>query len=223
LSASRLLAIGALLVFASLARAQAAPGDQRIELIELRSVPLGDALKLLSQQTELKMVASAGAAETPVSLYLRDVTAGAALEALTKAHNLWYREDEQTNIIRVYTVEEYRRDLLSFREETTEVFTLLYPNAIDVGVAIRDLFGDRVQLSLGIDDQQFTDELEDRFERFGLRLLEARLRQDHLVDHRWLLTRAQVEDYSALPDYDASAAYLEQLVPQGSPRSTPDR
>jgi hypothetical protein len=56
---------------------------------------------------------------------------------------------------------------------------------------------------------------EQRFERFALSLLEARLRQDLLLDHRWLLTRAQVEAYCALQDYDQSASYLEQFVPLG--------
>ncbi|MEO1130287.1 MAG: hypothetical protein AAFX05_11365 [Planctomycetota bacterium] len=165
---ARLLGLVAALAMSSVAWAQAAPADREVSLVEFRGVPLGDAVRLLSQQTDMKIVASAGAADVPINLYLRDVTAGAALEALSKAHDLWFRADQDTGIVSIYTIDEYQRDLLSFRQETTEVFTLLYPNAIDVGVAIRDLFGDRVQLSLGIDDQEFTDELEDRFERFDL-------------------------------------------------------
>jgi general secretion pathway protein D len=165
---ARLLGLFAALVMSGVAWAQAAPADREVSLVEFRGVPLGDAVRLLSQQTDMKIVASAGASDVPINLYLRDVTAGDALRALSNAHDLWFRADQDTGIVTIYTIDEYQRDLVSFRQETTEVFTLLYPNAIDVGVAIRDLFGDRVQLSLGIDDQEFTDELEERFERFDI-------------------------------------------------------
>ena len=151
---------------ATSARAEAAVGT--VELVEFRELPLGDALRVLSQQTGLNIVASSGAAARPVSLYLTGVSAVDALDALCKAHDLWFREDLETGIYRVYTTDEYQRDLITFREERSRVFTLLYPNSLDVAVAIRDLFGDRVRLSFGVDDEEYLEELEQRFERFDL-------------------------------------------------------
>lgn len=148
--------------------AQRSTPSVRVELIEFRDVPLEDALRLLSLQTGLNIVSSSGAAKTPVSLYLKNVDALDALEALCSANNLWFRRDPNTGIYRINTVQEYQRDLLTFREQRTEVYTLLYPNAKDVAVAIADLFGERVQLSLGLDPQDALDELEQRFERFDL-------------------------------------------------------
>lgn len=154
------------------ARAQdgpSAPADgPMVGLIDLRDVPLREALRLFSQQTGLRVVASAGAQETDVSLYLADTPAVPALDSLCKAHDLWFRYDDEVDIYRIYTTEEYQRDLLTFREEQTEVFTLLYPNALDVAVAIRDVFGPRVVLSLGVDEEEYLDELEQRFERFDV-------------------------------------------------------
>ncbi len=143
--------------------------QEPIELVEFRELPLGEAMRTFSEQTGLNIVSSAEAGKTTVSLYLRDVTPLAALEALCKANNLWYRQDSKTGIIRIYTTDEYQRDLSTFREEQIEVFTLLYPNPIDVAMAIRDVFGDRVVLSLGVEtfDEEY-DDLQQRFDRFDL-------------------------------------------------------
>jgi len=140
-----------------------------LELIEFRSLPLEEAMRLLSQQSGLKIVPSAAAAKTVVSMYLRDVGAMTALSALTQTHKLVYRQDEGTGIIRIYTVEENLRDVNCFREEQTRVFTLLYPNAVDAATAISDLYGDRVQLSLGDEpDNIVIEDLQNRFDRFDL-------------------------------------------------------
>ena len=76
-----------------------------------------------------------------INLYLRDVRPMDVLENLTKTHDLYYRIDEKSGVIRIHTTEEYEANLASFREEQTQVFTLLYPNPVDAAVAIRDLFG----------------------------------------------------------------------------------
>ena len=140
-----------------------------MELVEFRELPLGEAMRAFSEQTELNIVPSAEASKTVVSLYLRNVDPLAALDSMCKAYNLWYRQDEQTGIIRIYTTDEYQRDLSTFREEQTEVFTLLYPNPVDVATAIRDVFGDRVVLNLGTESFDEDDEdLQQRFDRFDL-------------------------------------------------------
>jgi general secretion pathway protein D len=144
------------------------PPETPLDLVEFRDIPLVDAMRLLSQQSGLKIVASAEAAKTVVTVYLRDVTPMVAVAAVTQAHGLIYRRDAETGIIRIFTPKENQRDLTAFREEQTEVFTLLYPNAVNVATAIHDLFGDRVQLSYGADDRRIFDDLQERFDRFDL-------------------------------------------------------
>lgn len=145
------------------------PPEEEFELFEFRDLPLGEALRLFADQTGLNVVASEEAAQKSVSLYLRNVTPSDALDALSKAHGLWTRPDPESGVIHIYTTDEYNRDLAAFREETTEVFTLLYPNPTDVARTIQNVFGDRVILTL---EEQRRDrmfqELEQRFERFDL-------------------------------------------------------
>jgi general secretion pathway protein D len=140
-----------------------------IPLIEFRDVPLEEAMRLFSESTGLKVVVSAEASKVKVNLYLRNVAPMDALAALTKAHNLFYREEAASGIINISTTKEYQRNLDTFREERVQVFTLLYPNPFDVAQAIRDLYGDRVQLNLGGDtDPEVMDDLQNRFNRFDL-------------------------------------------------------
>ena len=141
----------------------------KLEQIEFRELLLNDAIRLLAEQTGINVAASAEAGKIQVSLFLRNVTAKAAIEMLCKSNNLWYKLDEGTGIYRIMTTTEFQRDLVSFREEKTEVFTLMYPNALAAALAVRDLFGDRVQLTLN--RQETSDETTDltsRFDRFDI-------------------------------------------------------
>ena len=143
-------------------------GKTPLDLVEFRDLPLGEAMKILSQQSGLKIVASEEAGKKKVSLYLKDVSPLVAVAAVTQAHGLIYRRDQESGIVRIFTAKENQRDLTAFRDEQTEVFTLLYPNAVNVATAIKDLFGERVVLSYGADDRRIFDDLQERFDRFDL-------------------------------------------------------
>lgn len=139
-----------------------------IELVDFRDQELGQAMRLFSEQSGINIVPSLEANKMKVDLYLRNVRPMDVLENLTKTHDLYYRVDEKSGVIRIHTTDEYEANLASFREEQTQVFTLLYPNPIDAAVAIRDLFGERVVLNLGVGDQDSVLDLVHRLNRFDL-------------------------------------------------------
>jgi general secretion pathway protein D len=139
-----------------------------LDLVEFRDLSLDEAMRILSQQSGLKIVPSAEASKIRVTLFLKDVPALTAVRALAQAYSLIYRRDDDLGIIRITTRDENTRDLSSFVEEQTRVFTLLYPNAVDAAVAIRDLFGDRVQLSFGADDADMLQDIQNRLDRFDV-------------------------------------------------------
>ena len=142
--------------------------DKLIELVDFREQELGQAMRLFSEQSGINIVPSTNANSIKVNLFLRNVRPMDVLENLTKTHDLYYRIDETSGVIRIHTTEEYEANLASFREEQTQVFTLLYPNPIDAAVAIRDLFGERVVLNLGVGDQDSILDLVHRLNRFDL-------------------------------------------------------
>src|ERR1051325_2284948 len=144
------------------------PARVPLELVEFRDVPLNEAMRLLSQQSGLKIVPSSEASKQKVSIYLPNATAEQALAEVARANGLVWRRDAESGIYRIFTTKENQRDLTSFREDQTRVFTLLYPNAINVAKAIQDLFGQRVALSYGFTEQlQFID-LQQRLARFRI-------------------------------------------------------
>jgi general secretion pathway protein D len=147
----------------------AMPDAGRIGLIEFRDLSLGEAMRVLSQQTGLKIVPSEKASKEKINIYLVNATGEQAIAETARANGLVWRKDLQSGIYRIFTPKENARDLSSFREEQTRVYTLLYPNALNVAQAIKDLFGPRVQLGYGaiVDGLTYND-LNQRLSRFQL-------------------------------------------------------
>lgn len=108
----------ALFVFtASSAEAVArANPDQLIEQIEFRDITVGDALRVLSEESNLNIIASKQASDIVVTMYLRKVSSMDVIEALSKTYNLWYQRDWDSNIVRIYTVKEYRMEEVEFKK-----------------------------------------------------------------------------------------------------------
>ena len=144
-----------------------------VSFIEMQEVPLYLVARAISDETGVRIAVSSTARDTPVSIYLQNVTVGDTIDSIVLTHRLYMSEIPDSEIVRLHTTEEYAEDAATFRDERTQVFTLKYPNARDVALSIRDLYGDRVQLA-----QRFTDEdqpgeylsedLEQRMERFDI-------------------------------------------------------
>ena len=165
------------LIFLSPACAlEAAPADEvplpvtRLEEVDLREAPLRDALALVGEAVGLNLAASDEAAKTKVTIHLRNISAFGAVQAICQTQGLFFNKKASADAIDIVTtVKEYQEGLTVFREEKTSVYTMLYPNAVDLAVAIRDVFGSRVQLSLGKEGiYNESDEIQRRFDRFDL-------------------------------------------------------
>lgn len=141
-----------------------------VRFVLFRELPLIDALRMLSDQTGANFSASVESNRIPVSCMLRGVPAPRVVEEICRSHGLWFKQDAVSGIMRIMTTAEFEKDLVGFREEQTEVFTLKFPNVTEIATGIADLFGDRVQLSLGADeaDNDMRRDLESRFDRFDV-------------------------------------------------------
>ncbi len=143
-------------------------GEKKMDLIEFTDISLAEAMRLFAEQSGLNVITSAEAGKTLLTVYLKNVTAISALEAIVKANGLFYRVEPNSGIVRIATLKEYEKDLSSFREEQTRVFTLLYPNPTAVAQVIQQVFGDRVQLSRADADVEDLLDLSRRFSRFDM-------------------------------------------------------
>lgn len=141
-----------------------------LRYLECKALPIETLLRLIADQTGANLSASSKAAQEPISIFLRNVSADQAVEEICRTRGLWFRKDDASGITRVTTMDEYEENLASFREETTESFTLLYPNVFEVASVIYGLYPERVSLSLG-EDEVLEDETRDisrRFERLNM-------------------------------------------------------
>ncbi|MBL8747921.1 MAG: type II secretion system protein GspD [Planctomycetes bacterium] len=142
--------------------------QDRLARVDFRGMSLEQACRLLADASGLNIAVSASAAAIPVSAYLSRVEPLVAIRVICEGHQLWWRADPETGVVRIATSAEYQRDLSELQEERTESFTLHYPNVFDVGRAVRELYGDRVTVrSVSIQDDSL-QELADRLSRFDL-------------------------------------------------------
>ncbi len=130
--------------------ARSFPGKSTIEQIEFRDITVGDALRILAEQSNLNIIASNAASNIHVTMFLRHVTPMQVIDAIAKTYNLWYQKDDVSKIVRLYTVREYRLEQVEYRPEKMQIFTMKNAkNALDVADTIENLFGERVFLSFG--------------------------------------------------------------------------
>ena len=144
------------------------PEPELISYLESENVPIAVLLRLISDRTGVNISASDATKSKTVSIFLRNIRAADAVEEICRATGLWFRRELDSTMIRVTTMAEYSNNLNTFREEMTEMFTLLYPNVTEVAGAIYGLWPDRTLLSLGEDDieDDAENDLSRRFERF---------------------------------------------------------
>ena len=101
------------------------PPPEFLSYLESEKVPIGTLMRLISDQAGVNISVSDAAAKKAVSIFLRNVAADAAVEEICRATGLWFRREPNGKVIRVMTMEEFSESLNTFREEQTEMFTLL--------------------------------------------------------------------------------------------------
>lgn len=129
--------------------------DAIIEKLEFREAKMVDVIRALADMSGLNIVATKEAGVRDVTVFLQRISVKDALDTISKNAGLWYRHDRSSNTFRIMTTEEYQKDVVVYREDTTRVFNLLHPNPVIVASAIRDLYGTRVLLSLGMEADDF--------------------------------------------------------------------
>ena len=144
------------------------PPPEFLSYLESEKVPIGTLMRLVSDQAGVNISVSDAAAKKTVSIFLRNVIADSAVEEICRATGLWFRREPNGQVVRIMTMDEFSENLNTFREEQTEMFTLLYPNVVEVANVIYGLYPDRTLVSLGEDefDEDAEYDLSRRFRRF---------------------------------------------------------
>lgn len=126
------------------AQSRTATSEHEIQVLNVKDMTMRQVARMLSQGTGRKVVVSQGAADAQINAYIEAVSIEEGLRAICQAHNLWFRQEEASEIITIVTLEEYQKGMQAFPQETVEVVTVLYPDVRTVGDALQRLFSNRV-------------------------------------------------------------------------------
>ncbi|WP_415889139.1 type II secretion system protein GspD [Neptuniibacter sp. SY11_33] len=121
----------------------------KISELEFADTQLRDVIRTLSELSQSNIIATPSAIDKRITIHLKNVSDIDAIKSISRISDLWYRYDQDTNTYRIMTREEYAKDLVVRESQRIEVFRLLNANVRIVAQAIEDLYGDRVELSLG--------------------------------------------------------------------------
>ncbi|MDP1523566.1 MAG: hypothetical protein Q8M10_10445 [Methylotenera sp.] len=123
-----------------------------ISKLEFKQANMVDVARALADMSGLNIVATEEAAKKTVTVFLQNITVKDALDTISKNSGLWYRQDKISKTYRIMSTDEYQRDMVVYRDDVTRVFDILHPNPIIIANAIKDLYGKRVRLSIGVED-----------------------------------------------------------------------
>jgi general secretion pathway protein D len=123
--------------------------------IEFKDSSMQDAVRILSELSGRNVIVTKAAADNRFSMFIRQTTLEEAIESMCRITGLWYRKSADTGNYIVMTDDQFREDVLVYRNETTKTFNLQHQNVVSAANAIQALFGQRVTLQEPQEDSSY--------------------------------------------------------------------
>lgn len=122
-------------------------------VLDFRQARLADVVRVMATEFGRNIVITEKAGDARINVFLQQITVEEALDAIARISGMSYRVDAKTGVVRVMTLEEYQRDIVSYQREQTRVLTLRNSNVVAAANAIGALFGKRVKLTAPAADE----------------------------------------------------------------------
>ncbi len=119
----------------------------KLGTIEFNDALLSDAIRIIAEQSGVNIVATQEAGDKLVSVYIQNTTVKDVVDSISRVAGLWYRYNEETNVVLIMTAEEYQKDIVVFKKDFTRVYTLKQENVTIAAQTIEALYGERVELT----------------------------------------------------------------------------
>ena len=110
----------------------------------VREAPVEYAMWVLSNAWGRHIVVTDAAKAISARVFLQNIDCMSALKAICRAHGLWYREDPDSGVIYVETLEEYVGNASRDSHKFVDVVTVVYPRAEDIAASLEQVFNDMV-------------------------------------------------------------------------------
>ena len=118
--------------------------EARLKSLMVREAPVEYAMWVLSNAWGRHIVVTDAAKAISARVFLQDIDCMSALKAICRAHGLWYREDPDSGVIYVETLEEYVGNASRDSHKFVDVVTVVYPRAEDIAASLEQVFNDMV-------------------------------------------------------------------------------
>lgn len=128
----------------SLASANESRLDEPLKELDFRDTTIGEAVRLLSDLTNVNVITTPTAGKKSFTLFLRNTSLRNAIDSMCRVNGLWYRYNKESEVFLIMTGAEYKRDVVVFRKEHTRTFQLQHQNVSRAANTIAALFGKRV-------------------------------------------------------------------------------
>ncbi len=120
------------------------PAVPKLKSLMVREAPVEYAMWILANAWGRHIVVTDAAKAITARVFLQDIDCMSALKAICRAHGLWFREDPESGVIYVETLEEYVGNATRDSHKFVEVVTVIYPRAEDVAASLEQVFNDMV-------------------------------------------------------------------------------
>ncbi len=138
---------------------------EKIPFIEFKQAKVQDAVGLLSDIADINIAVTQEASQHVVTFRMKKTSAKGIIDTLARVSGLWYRYMRTTDSYLLMTAEQYQSDIVVFRDDLVRTFELRHQNVEAAAKTVRNLYGERVVLTLEYKNDDFIglpfEEIED--------------------------------------------------------------
>lgn len=134
---------------------QAKEKSPKIPFIEFKKAKVEDAVGLLADIADINIAATLEASQQTVSFRMKNTDIKGIIDTMARVSGLWYRYMRSTDSYLLMTAEQYQSDIVVFRDDLVRTFELRHQNVEAAAKTIRNLYGERVILTLEYKNDDF--------------------------------------------------------------------
>lgn len=148
-------ALFAALLCLAITSVQAKEKEQKIPFIEFKQTKVQDAVGLLADIADINIATTLEASQQVVTFRMKNTSAKGIIDTMARVSGLWYRYMRSTDSYLLMTAEQYQSDIVVFRDDLVKTFELRHQNVEAAAKTIRNLYGERVILTLEYKNDDF--------------------------------------------------------------------
>jgi len=127
----------------------------KIPFIEFKQTKVQDAVGLLSEIADINIAVTQEASQHVVTFRMKTTSAKGIIDTMARVSGLWYRYMRTTDSYLLMTAEQYQSDIVVFRDDLVRTFELRHQNVEAAAKTVRNLYGERVILTLEYKNDDF--------------------------------------------------------------------